>query len=564
MANLLYASSSPSSSIQIQDLTRNPGIVTIKLGIGRVRIGSHKIFHVIELTQFEPTFYKLEQIIRDLNIFNMTETTDLIRIKYNSIKNTYNNLIPKQRTKRGLINILGSSIKLITGNLDNNDLIEINNQLETLFQNEKTIVTQNNEQIKINKQLENKMNRIIKKINEQQNIIVKNLIKSREAFLNGKDNLEQIKVIKEIINLNMALDLLKDQVQNIFECIQLSKVNVIHKTLLSPEELIEATNILRNSNITIDTFDQTYEYLELAIIHKDTKIVFVISIPNFKSTTFNHILMEPIPREGHILKLRSSLALSNDFETYLIRDDCQEIKEEIICDKNQVENVSQDICYSKILKGVSGRCDYTEDKSTKILKRISNNHLLLKGNNTLMESNCGIPPRNLSGTIIVYFRNCTIKIEGIPFNNIEYYNKEPPLIIPLYGIEILPNHIESNLTLQKLNEIHLQTREHLLQLHRKQLSFTLGTGTPAIILSSVLAIYLLRNRFRALLRSPAKERNSEHSVPVRSTLEGGAVIDNTGTSRGTPASGSDSTREAKRSARPVIDTASHVSVLALR
>ncbi|XP_055630632.1 uncharacterized protein LOC129771228 [Toxorhynchites rutilus septentrionalis] len=274
------------TSIQLYDLSNNPGLVTLSLNEGRIKTGSHKIFHVIELKSFEPTFHKLEKIIEGLTIFNLKETTDLVNLKYNSIKNTYNNLIPKQRNKRGLINILGSTIKLITGNLDNNDLIEINNQLETLFKNEETIVTQNNEQIKINKQIETKMNRIIKKVNEQQDILVKNLIKSRDAYVNNKGYAEQATIIKEVMNLNMALDLLREQIQNIFESIQLAKAKVIHLNVLTPEELNEATTILRNSNITINTFDQTYEYLDLAVIHKDTKIIFVISVPNLKPSTF--------------------------------------------------------------------------------------------------------------------------------------------------------------------------------------------------------------------------------------------------------------------------------------
>ncbi|CAH0725412.1 unnamed protein product, partial [Brenthis ino] len=77
------------------------------------------------------------------------------------------------RTKRGLINGLGSIIKLITGNLDDNDLINIQNNLETLRiaynkqisvtdssleEDNKQILNITNIQIQINNQLNNVLN----------------------------------------------------------------------------------------------------------------------------------------------------------------------------------------------------------------------------------------------------------------------------------------------------------------------------------------------------------------------------------------------------------------------
>lgn len=179
-------------------------------------------------------------------------------------------------------------IKVITGNLDNNDLVKINTQLNTLSEQNKALVTENNEQIKINLKVQDRLNRLIKIVNDQQDVIKNNFIHFRQKFINGKNISDEIKVVKELFNLNLNIDLLANLVNNIFEAIQVSKVNTISKDILSSEELNEATKILESENINIESFDQVIEYLDLAVIHKDNKIVFIILIPLLRKDVFIH------------------------------------------------------------------------------------------------------------------------------------------------------------------------------------------------------------------------------------------------------------------------------------
>lgn len=57
--NMIITDVTGDGQIQIHDLTNNPGLVSLQLGNGRIRIGSHRIFHIIDTTFVEPILEKL-------------------------------------------------------------------------------------------------------------------------------------------------------------------------------------------------------------------------------------------------------------------------------------------------------------------------------------------------------------------------------------------------------------------------------------------------------------------------------------------------------------------------
>lgn len=93
--------------------------------------------------------------------------TDLLSTKLSNSQQLFFELKLKIRPKRGLFNLIGTEIKTITGNLDNNDLIEISKNLEDLNLNSKTLINENNEQRLINQQFQNRLKRFINHLGSQ-------------------------------------------------------------------------------------------------------------------------------------------------------------------------------------------------------------------------------------------------------------------------------------------------------------------------------------------------------------------------------------------------------------
>lgn len=49
-----------SQTIQIHDLTRNPGLLTIQTGNTLIKTGRHRIYHSIDLDKYEPLLDNIE------------------------------------------------------------------------------------------------------------------------------------------------------------------------------------------------------------------------------------------------------------------------------------------------------------------------------------------------------------------------------------------------------------------------------------------------------------------------------------------------------------------------
>lgn len=160
------------SSIQIHDITNNAGALLLQKGEGRIIDGHDRLLHVIDFAQFEISLSIIERLVRDMPQ-NSSQFNEIIKAKLSEIRSIYNTLnIPRVRSKRA-IELLGSAVKFITGNLDAEDLNIINSNLEELKKNGNTYVKQNNRQIKINSKFENRLDLINKQIRDQENLIRK-------------------------------------------------------------------------------------------------------------------------------------------------------------------------------------------------------------------------------------------------------------------------------------------------------------------------------------------------------------------------------------------------------
>ena len=88
-------------------------------------------------------------------------------------KNDLNILIPnvykdKKRQRRGLINVLGSGLKLIAGTMDYEDAKDIEQHLRMIDRNSEQITRETNKQVIINNNLARNYKQIVDHVNTQQ------------------------------------------------------------------------------------------------------------------------------------------------------------------------------------------------------------------------------------------------------------------------------------------------------------------------------------------------------------------------------------------------------------
>ncbi|XP_058838846.1 uncharacterized protein LOC131694275 [Topomyia yanbarensis] len=254
--------------MQIHDLNNNPGLLALNIGYGFLQIGEHKIFHVINLDTYEPIFKRLGIIINGLkSIDEFQDTVESLDMKYKNAHEIYAELLPRNSRKRGILNFIGTGIKQITGNLDNDDLTLLNNDINQLQIDNKMLIIQNNEQVKINIQFQDRINTLIKEFNKQQDEITKGIIAARTNSSNRNFNF-----FKEIFKLNLNLDRLLLHLRDIHETIQLARLNIISERILSLEELNFANTKLEEQGVGIVNIEKYLRVFRLESIILPIKV----------------------------------------------------------------------------------------------------------------------------------------------------------------------------------------------------------------------------------------------------------------------------------------------------
>lgn len=130
--------------------------------------------------------------------------------------------------------------------------------------------------------------------------------------------------------------------------------------------------------------------------------------------------------------------------------------------------------------------------------------------------------RNLSGTFVIFFSNCTISLDGKSFNTITFPTKTLQTIIPLDGVKIDQNGFESTISLHEIREMHIQNREQL-QIDRNrnyiQTSTSLGLSSSCIIIGFCIAVYTWCKK-KALPNETNSSINTQRPTIVNSEATG--------------------------------------------
>nr|XP_029735484.1 uncharacterized protein LOC115270290 [Aedes albopictus] len=519
-------------TIQLYDLTRNPGLLTLQSGNTLIKIGQHRIYHVIDLTKYKPLLDNIELAVDGLKIFiDYQDLTSLLKTKLEEVKGSYRRLIPAQhfRHKRGAFNFLGSAIKIITGNLDENDLKQINDDIKDLREKNQDLVRQNNIQVKLNRLLENRINKIIDSVNREQKIIKQQIIAARQTLIINRLINQNFTTIRQAFKISFHLDILQKHLDSIFEVIQLAKIHVISKNFLESEEIRFILDRLEEQNITILNPDQVYDYLDIRALFKGPILYFIIGVPQISPLYFNNLILEPLPIGGRTVKLPWHHAVIHGNLTYFIKDSCKTIGENTMCEEDQLEDVSDDGCFSKIIRGLPGRCTFTKFRNIIQATRLTDHHIVVKNASVTLISDCLQNDRKLFGTFLIFFSNCSISIDGKNFSTTKYASTLPT-VIPMDGVKIEQADFEPILDLKELRKLHLENREELHIIknrHFLQTTTSLGLSSICIILGICIGLYSLYTRKTkpdgTSLDNDTGNADRCEIVSGRSNLEGGAV-----------------------------------------
>lgn len=367
--------------VEIQDITNSPGIIAVKSKEARIFKEYFKFIHVIELDDYIGNINSIHENInkfKNITHFQLAYQTLINKIK--TLERTFYEIYPITRTKRGLINIIGSGIKFITGNMDHDDAIEINNRIFELSSNNNVLIKAYNNQVALNQELITRFKNITDFINSQQQLI--------HTTINNQKN--------DIINLQCVnlidhdIQTIREHLQEISDCIRLAKINIVSKNIMTNEEINFIRNRFDKQNVGIHSLEEIYDHLEIQAYYNKSKLIFVMNIPNFDEQIYNEYIIEPIPNQNNkTIELPFHKVLIGGGHTFFVITPCNFINKISFCNRKQLKNIENDYCFKNILYNKNATCNYITTDLTLEVKQLENNIIIIKNAyNLFVNSSC--------------------------------------------------------------------------------------------------------------------------------------------------------------------------------
>lgn len=434
-------------------------------GYGRMQTNQHYYIHHFNLESFK---IHVQDLKLKFKLLKENQFTSLILDSFDEIDSNLKNLLPFKRRKRW--NQLGTVWKYLAGSPDANDLKIINSSINGLVSN-------NNEQVRINREISLQMKETLFKTKESIELLNE---KSSELYS---------------INIYLNLKFLNDKLEQILQTITLAKIGILNEKVLSQAEIDLLVRDLGRENLTVWNTAEALTYVTTSIVTNEHDIALLLKLPKLDPRIFRKIFVLPTWFNRQQIHIPNNNYLNHGDQYYIVSS----LQPRIF----DIKDITLDptACVSNLLEGKPAKCDYLANPVEEVVS-IDRQHLITNvlGNFTL-HTNCGLSKRNLSGTYLISFNNCEVTINNQTFSNYNQNMTGAPIHLPLYGIPIEKQHVVVNLTLQHLHDLHLEARKEMEEIRLNansiqwpHMTILGGLSFIPIVISMVFFLFVFRCR----------------------------------------------------------------------
>lgn len=282
----------------------------------------------------------------DKDYFNSYNIIQNLELK---IKEQINQLNPKSsRQKRGIINGLGSIVKCLTGNLDQEDAEKYDTQISQLQtnQNKFKIILEN--QVSLLNSSINSFNELAHNISQNRETLRSRILEIEGSIKNMEQHqLDSYNYFKTHMML-FQITTIYQTIYTIFDKIEIaisfSKLNTLHNSIVKPNELLSELKDVQNylSDVKLP-FEPSLEnilsfenVINIKSYSKNHEIIFILEIPLVELNTYQYYQLYPFPIKNNnsfqmILPKNDYIAI-NEHNFVPSNDKCKEIStEEFMC-----------------------------------------------------------------------------------------------------------------------------------------------------------------------------------------------------------------------------------------
>lgn len=475
------------------------------------------MIHVIPLQPYQQAIDQFKTIMVNIDSKLKIESKAILNnkkivlsLKVDQLQGKYNEIMP-QRRKRGLINGLGNILKDITGNLDDQDLRDIQKALIEMSNNQDKLKDNNNKQVQINHQMITRINEIKDIVNINTAIIHKEVQQTNNA-LSQFANL--ITLDQQYYRLDYAIETLTKHLDDLLDIIAFSKNKIISRHLLSEVEMQYIKDIFNKSDIHLPHDSMMLNLLEIkGLITNNKQLVYLIKIPNFTPYPYLVYKIIPIPIQNKNIfpQPPEYIILGTNQYKYRI-DQCQVIYDTYYCPEEKLQPIAN-TCIPAIIGQQAATCNFTSQQPSEFIANLDENRIIIIPNDQPIEfsSNCTRSTNKITIASIITMRNCYVNIKG------EIFQSRDARIFQSLQEHLPWNDITINHTFSEpnLKTLHNWTLDNIrdLQIKHEQLYLNSSTGHISlgiIIIGAIIAIYLCIRKKSSCITLISRKKNNAH------------------------------------------------------
>lgn len=539
--------------IKITDLQDNPGILPIHLGNARVRSKFHDFIHFFDLLPINDVLKSLRHLYLHASKTFLNKPNSTFYKELETHKKYYQHqldlaeqklkgLIPTIRSKRGLIDGLGTVIKGISGNLDANDAIHYETAIMQLQSNQKDIMKNLNSDVSLTGDIIEKFNETVSVLQQNLHLIVSQFQGMVGNFTKLYDNFYFYLRIRNIIEqMDTSINIVMEFINEIENALSFSKLGTLHHSVIKFSQLKNIIDIVgekysRENLIFADEsqFHNYYELIKVDAYSTGSRIVFILHFPIVNSQTFSHYHLYSIPTINNTMIIpKNSYLTINDKLYQYTSSPCINLHTIFYCEINDlIEGSKTNDCIFQLLqlKKASGTCQrYAVSTNKNFIQQIDNSKFIaIFSNGIKIRTFCKRSDfTELKGNYLITVpKGCFFETKEEKYYNNKEIIKSQPMFLP----KISDGFNTSTLSIFKiqlqdvsLDQIHILKRQQekihpLIADHYKTKNYLHGSLIGLIyVILIIIVIYFCyiklkqsletRNPSRSVVRDDGTEPN---------------------------------------------------------
>lgn len=510
-------------------INKNPGILPVKQGQAFLESNEWSIIKTIKLEGIASDLYfnvqKYSEFCAKIMLYNNSHINDSIQLKVqveyirDEAIEKLQQLIPSKRFKRGLINPIGSLIKVITGNLDHEDAIHYDELITGLKTREQAI---SSKVTIISEMLDHVINST-KIMDENTRILNKRFTRIEELLKDASRRESKDFLMSHVISLlNLFINNFRTismKLSDIETSLALSKLSVLHKAVLNSNELLKILQEISNFGHLMYTANEQNlinleETLTVKTYVKDNEIRFIINVPLVHNVTYNYYKLYPLPVSSNpssdifVIIPEFPYMLVEGTKYRPIARKCRDITaKDFLCSENDLAIYTEETCieqlmqYKQNLSMCSPRRIYSED--VKIQKIALNSWILFSKFEKILFQKCDddVIQEQLQGTYLLTIQKpCNIFLDGKLIAGQRFHSLVPAYYkpVPIINLPQLRENEEKSIAAEPVNlkGVNLDDLQHLNFLLKNSVKSDNSAqvksfGIATIVLYIIIAVIIL-------------------------------------------------------------------------